>query len=209
MIEIVPAVLPKSFAELEEGLARLRGVATAVQVDVVQDIFAGKEAMPHWEDFDFEFDLFIEPAPFIETALALGASRVIVHARHKSARQALESLQKTREGEFSVAVGLGLRSSDEPDVLDAFAGLYDFVQVMGILHEGVQGEPYDPRAAGLVRALRAARPELPLQVDGHAAGHEIELVEAGATRLIVGSAIVGADDPKAAYKRLYTLVNGS
>src|ERR1043166_2934952 len=106
MIEIIPAVLPKSWAELEAGLERLRGVSPVVQVDVVKDIFEGRESLPQWEEFDFEFDLFVEPAPFVPRALELGASRIIVHERFASARAAIDFLQPYRGGDFAVAIGL-------------------------------------------------------------------------------------------------------
>lgn len=207
MIEIIPAILPKSFAELEQGLARLRGISKLVQIDVVSDIFSGRARLPREEEFDFEFDIFTEPAAFVPRALRLGANRVVVHALHESAPQALEFLQKSREGEHSVAVGLGLRSADTPEALKPFAGLYDFVQVMGIERVGNQGEPFDERAVGLARSLRAEYPTLFIQVDGHAAGHEQALVAAGANRLVVGSAVVHADNPREAYKQIYTKAN--
>ncbi len=207
MVEIIPAILPKSFKELEQGLQTLRGITSLVQIDVVSDIFMGQESMPLWEDFDFEFDLFVEPAPFVPRALTLGASRVVIHSRHASASEALQGLQATRGGEYPTAVGVALRPTDTPESLRPFEGLYDFVQVMGIDHEAEQGQQFDPRAIALLRALRAAHPTLPLQVDGHAASHERELVQAGASRLIVGSAILQAEDPHAAYKQIYTRAN--
>ena len=209
MIEIIPAILPKSWGELEMGLEKLAGLSPLVQIDVVKDIFGGHESLPMWEEYDFEFDIYVEPMTFVERALELGASAVVVHARHNTVRAALEVLQKNRGGEFATAVGLALRPADTPEVLQAYAGLYDYVQVMGIDHEGRQGEPYDPLVAELVRALRAAHPELLIQVDGAAAGHVAALVQAGATKLVIGSALLGADSPKAAYKALYNTANGA
>ena len=109
------------------------------------------------------------------------------------------------------AIGVALRAHDEPQALDPFAGLYDYVQIMGIDQEGSQGQPADPhhKDVGLLRALRAAHPELVLQVDGAVAARAQELAVAGANRLVVGSALVRAEDPRAVYKQLYTLVNGS
>ncbi len=208
-VEVVPAVLPKSFSELEEGLERLRGVSKVVQVDVTVDFFGNAEAMPFWEEFDFEFDLFIEPAPFIERAVGLGASRVIVHERFKTAREALEMLQGKRTGDFAIAVGLGLQATDSTKIIAAYEGLYDFVQVMGILQEGGQGHPPAPEAPALVAALRAAYPDIYIQVDGAVAPREEEFVRAGADKLVVGKAIVKADDPMATYKELYNVANGA
>lgn len=206
MVDIIPAVLPKSFAELERGLERLKGAAPLVQIDLVgENILLGHEAMPLWEEYDFEFDIMLpHPERAIATVLAMGASRVVVHAPGDGAREALGMLQETRGGDYAVAVGVALRAHDAPEALGQFGGLYDYVQVMGIEHEGRQGEPPDPhhRELELLRALRRMHPELFLQVDGASAAHPRELAQAGANRLIVGSAILAADDPKAALEAL-------
>ena len=190
-------------------MSRLRGISPLVQVDVVADIFEGAETLPLWEEFDFEFDLFVEPAPFVARALELGASRVVVHERFQSAKEALGQLQNTRTGDFAVAVGLGLRAGDSPHTTEPYAGLFDYVQVMGIRQEGEQGHPPAPEAVELVSALRAAYPEMVIQVDGAVAPRAKEFREAGADRLVIGSAIVKADDPKGAYKDLYNRANGA
>lgn len=211
MIEIIPAVLAKSFSELEKTLERLKGVAPWVQIDLVgKNILEGRDELPLWDEFDFECDVMLaHPAAEIEHCLEIGAARIVVHSQNPEAKQALESLQDKRGGDFPVEVGIALRAHDEPQVLDAFAGLYDYVQVMGIDREGSQGQPPDPhnKELGLIRALRATYPRLIIQVDGAVAAHPKELADAGADRLIVGSLIVNAEDPKSSYKQLYTLVN--
>lgn len=204
-IEIVPALLVRSKEELEDGLHGLKGVAPWVQVDFVgRNYMEGEENFPMWEEFNFEADLMVpHQAREAEAVVALGASRVVVHAESDWLR-ALDVLQKYREGEYAVGVGVALHPGQSIDVLSEVEGLYDYVQVMGIAHEGAQGEPADSRALELVRALRAVYPKLVVQVDGAVAGRVKELVAAGATRLVIGSAIVGAENPKAAYKELYT-----
>lgn len=207
MTDIIPAVLPHSLDQLATELVRLRGAASLVQVDVVSDIFGGEEALPEWEEFDFEFDLYVEPGTFVARAVELGASSIVVHARHASAMQAAQALQEYRQGSFAIKVGVALRPTDEASILERFVGLYDFAQVMGIDNEGNQGEPFNPQAVKLVAALRQSNPDLFIQVDGHAAGHEKELADAGANRLVEGSAIVESDDPRAALKEAYTRAN--
>lgn len=208
-VDIVPALLVRSKGELEYALARLRGVAPWVQVDLVgRNYMEGEESFPDWEEFDFEADLMTgNPARDAETAVQLGAARVVVHAEGQY-REALDMMQKYRAGEYAVEVGVALHPHDSIDALDGLEGLYDYAQVMGIAREGAQGEPPDPRAADMVRALRAAHPGLVIQVDGAAAPRVEELVAAGASRLVVGSAIAGADNPRAAYKEIYTRANG-
>ncbi len=209
MVEIIPALLPKSFAELESGLERLKGVAPFVQIDLVgSNVLAGQESIPFWEEFDFEADIMLPtPSHDVEACVQAGASRVVVHAAAKDARAALQKLQATREGSFAVAVGVALGAHDTPEVLQEYEGLYDYVQVMGIEHIGKQGEPFAEQSIALVVALRATYADLSIQVDGAAATHPYELAQAGANRLVVGSAIMHADNPRAELERLYTIAN--
>ena len=211
MVEIIPAILPKTFAELEEKLALLAGAASLVQVDLVgSNILAGVEAPPLWEEFDFEFDIMLqEPAREIEACIALGASRIVIHAAAQGAKEALLGLQDLRGGSFPTEVGVALRAHDTLDALVPFENLYDYVQVMGIDHEGKQGEPPDPhhKEISLIKNLRAAYPELIIQVDGAVAEHPQELAQAGANRLVVGAAIINAHNPKKAIEALYNQAN--
>ncbi|HUD03057.1 MAG TPA: hypothetical protein VMR46_03550 [Candidatus Paceibacterota bacterium] len=211
MVEIIPAVLPKNFNELERELERLHGVAPLIQIDLVgKNILEGHYALPFWEEFDFECDIMLNnSAHEVQTCIDAGASRVVVHAEDSSAREALEALQPMRGGDIPTMLGLALRSHDTPNALVPFEGLYDFVQVMGIDHIGKQGEPPDPHhhEVELIKQLRAQFPALVIQVDGAAAAHVGELVKAGATRLVVGSAIIESDNPREEIKKLQAEAN--
>lgn len=227
MIEIIPAILPKSLEDLREHLSRIRHGTRAVQVDIVDGIFAPnktwpylkhasfekvvseEEGLPFWEEFDFEFDLMLEkPVSEVEHFVRAGGSRIIIHSRSSDARHALEKLQPMRAGEFAIAVGIALGARATPDDLVPHRGMYDFVQVMGIDHEGFQGQPFDENVLKLISTLRSLHPELIVQVDG---GVTIDtasmLAEAGARRLVVGSAIFGAPDAINAARELHALLN--
>lgn len=227
MIEIIPAILPKSLTDLEEHLSRATGVARQVQVDVVdgkfvpnttwpyvdeasfRQIVVGDQGMPHWEDFDFEFDLMVQNVDHaVADFVAAGATRIIVHTTSSGAKEALEALQSTRGGDLPVEVGVALGSSEGVQKLAEFEGLFDYVQVMGISEVGFQGKPFDEHSLELIVAVRAKYPELPIQVDGGVTLERAgQFVQAGATRLVAGSAIFKADDVKSAYRALYTSVN--
>lgn len=209
-IDIIPALLVRSKRDLEAGLERVRGSASWVQVDLVaRNYLEGEENFPYWEDFNFEADLMVpEQASAAEAMVQLGAARIVVHAAGGEALEAMRALQIYRTGDFAVEAGIALRSADSPEALKEFEGLYDYVQVMGIAREGQQGQPADPRALDLVRALREAYPSLPIQVDGGVnVGHVRALALAGASRLVAGSAVFGGDNPAAALKELDTIAN--
>jgi len=229
MVEIIPAVLPKNFSELEASLGRVVGFATTVQIDVVDGIFAqnktwpygdearfekicmGDEGLPHWDEFDFQFDLMLaQPETEVLKFIDAGAAAVIVHAQSAGAQAALEALaQKNADvgDDLHTDVGVALLPLAALEVLEPFAGLYDFVQVMGIEKVGFQGQGFDERALVLIAQLRAQYPDLIIQVDGGVSEHNAKvLAEAGANRLVVGSAIFAAPDALAALATLKAVV---
>jgi ribulose-phosphate 3-epimerase len=61
-----------------------------------------------------------------------------------------------------------------------------------------------PEALGRIRRLRELLPDSKsIQVDGGVGLENVAaLVEAGASLLVAGSSVYGADDPDAAYRRL-------
>jgi len=112
------------------------------------------------------------------------------------------------DSSFPVEVGIALLPSAGIEVLTRYDGLYDFVQVMGIARIGFQGEPFDDQALALVRKLREQYSDMVIQVDGAVSMDNIRaLVDAGASRLVVGSAIFRAEDPVGAVKQLRAAAN--
>lgn len=229
MVEIIPAILPKTFADLHAGLARVRGVAKRVQVDAVDGRFApnrtwpygdatsfaavasGAEGLPFWEDFDFQFDLMVaDPGREAPCFAAAGAAGLVVHIGSPGARQALEQLQSLRGGEFGVELGVAIPPAASSESVEPFISLVDIVQVMGIAREGFQEQPLEEQPVfALLAALRAAHPDLPLQVDGGVVLEKVRaLVEAGATRLVCGHAVFNTPDAMGALQALYTEANG-
>lgn len=225
MAEILPAVLAENLSEIEQELEAVRGRAKAVQIDIVDGAlapnrtwpYAGEEQrgeferlssqeqeFPCWQDFDFQFDLMLaHPEREIEAWVAAGASALIIHARADGAAEALRMLQDKRQGDYPVQVGIALLPDASPEALAPFEGLYDFVQVMGIVKVGFQGEPFDPRTIELVRALKAENSGRIIQIDGGvSSGNARALIEAGADRLVVGSAIFKSEDPAEALAAL-------
>ena len=107
MVEIIPAILPKSYAELESKLDIVVGHSSVVQIDICDGVYVAnrtwpylkgakseindqiferivnqEKALPHWEELDFEFDLMVKnPYEKIADFISAGASKIIVHKR--------------------------------------------------------------------------------------------------------------------------------
>ena len=101
MVEIIPAIMPTSFADLEEKLSFVAGLTPLVQIDVMDgrltskktwpyifteldknfgSILREEEGFPFWNDVDFEVDLMVkEPEKIWRDWVTLGAKRIIFH----------------------------------------------------------------------------------------------------------------------------------
>jgi len=105
MTEIIPAILPKSFDELQEKMELVTGYVPLVQVDVLDGVFLQNKTWPYikggangesnpdfaqilkeeggfplWEELDFEVDLMVSnPENVIQDWITAGAKRLIVH----------------------------------------------------------------------------------------------------------------------------------
>lgn len=209
-MEIIPAILPKDYAELEEKIELIKGIAPMVQIDICDGKFvpqAGwpykkqdnnfdailkeEKGMPYWEDVDFEIDLMMaDPEQEVEHWLTTGAKRIIIHLEStKNMDRIIGELQ----GLVEIGIAIGL---DTPvDDIAPFIHDIDVVQCMGIKRIGFQGEPFDERVLEKVRELKARFPERLVSVDGGVNMETAEqLREAGADRLIVGSAIFASEN---------------
>jgi ribulose-phosphate 3-epimerase len=134
--------------------------------------------------------------------ISAGAKRVIVHVEaFPDAAHLLQFVVKFKEeyggdGSF-LATGLGVAINIETDlaVLDPILEYVDFVQCMGIRNIGYQGNPFDNAVLERIRTLKQKKQELVISVDGGITVENArEIINAGAQRLIVGSAIFNSDD---------------
>ncbi len=147
--------------------------------------------MPNWEEMDFEIDLMVaDPEQEVEHWLTAGARRIIIHFEStKNMDRIIGELQ----GLVEIGIAIGL---DTPiDDIAPFIHDIDVVQCMGIRRVGFQGEAFDERVLEKVRELKSRFPERLVSVDGGVNLETAELLrEAGADRLIVGSAIFESEN---------------
>lgn len=174
-------------------------------------IVTQEEGFPFWDSVDFEVDLMVKhPENIIDDWIAAGAKRLVVHIEStpdplsliRKIRQEYEHSSESFHG-IEIGVALDIESSNEEiyDLLNAvgeddeFVSQIDFAQFMGIENVGYQGEPFDERVIEKIRELRERFPEIIISVDGGVSlENASELIEAGANRLVSGSAIFESGD---------------
>ena len=218
---IIPAILPKSFQELEDKVDRIVNHATRVQLDICDGGFVDATTWPytnngpsvaelieegrvllHADTLHYCVDLMVSnPEEILVDFIELGATRLTIHFTSTKDFRATVGMIRERYGydkEFApdllsvgMAVPIGLSYTEFAPFLD----LVDFVQFMGIVHIGRQGQPFDKGVVVSIREFHKRYPDVTIQVDG---GVSLEtaplLLDAGADRLAVGSALFGSEN---------------
>ena len=152
----------------------------------------GEVDMPRWEHYNFELDLMIVDAKhLLPDLLTIGPSRIIFHAEaFADVYSDMHEITKTIPP--IVEVGVAINPSTNPEILFKLIDekIISFVQCMGIDKIGFQGQAFDEKVYDTLQTLRSKYPNLPLSVDGSVNLEDAKkLVDAGATRLVVGSGL--------------------
>jgi ribulose-phosphate 3-epimerase len=215
MNSIIPAIIPKSFAHLQESLSIVRPFTREVQVDVVDGKFVPFTSWPYLKDgaiedlqlftptFTIEVDLMLEnPEEVIPTYARVGVKKIVVHG--ESTKMLERIFIQKRELGFSL--GLSINNDSPLSMIEEHRNEIDYVQLMGIAKIGSQGQPFDTRVLERVRTLREKYPELTISIDGSVNAETlVQLKDAGANRFVSGSAIFGEDNPEQAFSYLSSL----
>lgn len=216
---IIPAILPNRFADIESAVEAVDSTADTVQIDIVDGVFApnktwlfnGKDAsilqeleaetrgMPRWETMNYELDLMVkDPLQHIDRFLMLGPSKIIFHLESVKGEDLLHYFETVPEVvrttvSFGIAIGIGT----PPEDIAPFAQYIDSIQCMGISNIGFQGQPFNVDALAQVRRAKELYPDKVISVDGGVNAASIPLIiEAGADTLVIGSALFGNDNPR-------------
>ena len=220
-LEIIPAVLSKDFADLEEHIELIKGMVKTIQIDVCDGQFVRnaswpykkrddsfekilKEAdgLPGWQVTNFEIDLMANhPEEIVDEWVSAGASRIIIHVEAVGdISAAIKSLID------KVEVGLAINLDSPLEMIAPYASDIKFIQFMGIDNIGFQGQKFDEAVIAKIKEARIKFPDLIISVDGGVSLETApELIEAGATRLVVGSAIFGSENAIEAIQRFKKL----
>jgi ribulose-phosphate 3-epimerase len=223
MTTVLPAIIPRAVADLEEEIALSAHFTHLVQVDISDGIFTpfrtwpynGRDeeffaqlkneevGWPRWEDMDIEAHLMVKnPENVAEDWCRTGIVSLVAHI------EATEDFGKVIAicKQHSVAVGIALKPATDIARIAPFADQVDFIQCMGSDLLGKHGEELDPAAVEKIRVLHSLYPGRIIAIDiGVTEETAPELVSAGAEKLIVGSAIFDSDDPGDEYRRMEAL----
>ena len=218
MVEIIPAIIPKDFSDLHDHLEQVAGIASLVQIDILdgtlvpikswphihtpdsdfQKIMMEEEGFPFWEDIEYEFHLMVkDPSVYTQAWVTAGAKRMCVHYEAFESQEKIIAFASEFQGHFGrngslIGTDLGLVLNMETDVsvLPNIIEHFDYVQFMSIDTIGSHGMPFNTEVLGKIAECRKAFGDLPISVDGGVTLENAKsLIDAGADRLVVGGAI--------------------
>lgn len=236
MADIIPAILPESYRDLKEKLALTASTGIPlVHIDVTDKTLTPRAnwpysnsddewerirredaGLPYWEDLNFEAHLMVKnPEAIYEDWIRAGVERLVIeYESFDSDEEVSNFLLKIREhfgGEYEhlkIEVGLALGLSTPISKVLPHIFECDFVQLMSINEIGSQGQEFNEEIFDKIRALRSEYPEVVISVDGGVSkDNVVRLIEAGAERLCVGSAIFRAESPVDAIDDLLDLTD--
>lgn len=215
MIQVTPAILPQNLGELRTKVGMVKDFVKMVQLDLCDGVFVPsktwpytgldtqayqrilneEEGLPFWEEVDYELDLMVTNAHTkFDDLIKLGAKRMIFHVdAEQGLAEFFDALDPYYQNEIEFGIALGIETP--LSVIDPLLPHISFVQCMGIAQIGKQSQPFDERVLDKIREIKKMYPTLLVAVDGsvnRSTAHR--LVEAGAERLAIGSALFNAMD---------------
>jgi len=211
MIEIIPAIIAKSFNEIKEKINLIESHVKWVHIDVMDGKLVPNTTWNQPEDLlESEFGVFLEahlmirePEKHVDKWLDAGIKRVIFHIETAFDPHALIKLCRERH----VDVGVAINPETDLSVIETLNELVDMVLVMGVT-PGFGGQKFKPKVINKIESLRKANPRLTIGVDGGMNPRTArKAVEAGANIVVAGSYILNSADMGKAIEEMKGAVN--
>jgi ribulose-phosphate 3-epimerase len=217
MIDVVPTAVPRDHAELIAAMDTIFAFSDKIHLDINDGVFVSQVSWPYLgPDMYGSADITIPSGRTVQTHMMVSEPRALglhlIQAGVRSIVGHIEACADFADAESMLAawraagareVGLAILIGTPIRDIEQSIQFCDVVQVMSVATIGAQGAAFDPRAIERVREIHKTHPQVKIAVDGGVSPSNIgELIAAGASRFCVGSAIMQAPNPAAAYQQL-------
>jgi ribulose-phosphate 3-epimerase len=209
-VRIAPSILSADFAALAASIDAVAPETDVLHVDVMDGHFVPNLTIgpPVVKAIRRHCDLYLDchlmmtnPGDFLEAFAKAGARGCSVHVELDDTDALIKAMR-----EIGLDVGLAVNPDTPYEAFAPHLGDIDLLLIMSVF-PGFGGQSFMPE---VVPKITRAREEIDrrdldvaIQVDGGIDEHTAPIVTAaGATVLVAGSAIFGADDPCAAAARI-------
>lgn len=216
-VEIVPAILRRTYEGIREDWAKVYRYAHHVQIDITDGVFAGEGTFRQIKEFKklpdsqkIELHMMVHtPANFLADIIDLTPARCVFHVESFTGTGDIEFVCKKIHQETQTEVGLALNPESPNAWLEQQVELLDYVLFMGY-RPGWAGQQIDPMVFVKIGQFREKYPDMPIAVDGHVDKQTVgPYVGAGARILCANSSVFGGGDPVENLKQLELLAGAA
>ncbi len=220
-LKLAPSILSADFAKLGEEIASVeRGGADIIHIDVMDGHFVPNitvgplvvEAARASTNLPLDAHLMIEhPDRYIESFAKAGADMISVQI--EAARHLERTIAAIKA--LGAEAGVVLNPATPLNTAEEIVPAVDFILLMSV-NPGFAAQKFIPSVLDKIRRLRAVldarNPNCPIEVDGGVCLQNVaEVVRAGASIIVAGSAIFKTLDPEGTTRtfkeRLSTLMS--
>lgn len=189
MVDVIPGILEKEWAPIEEKLRLVSGLVEWAQVDVADNTlvpnetfveFAKLDKLGQFDQLNFEAHLMVaNPEKYIKPLVDAGFKRLIFHVECNDPRVFLEQAKYE-----NVEVGIAIDAGTPIETVEPFLEEADMVLVMTI-EAGFSGQEFMSETVEKIKTIHENFPDLPIEVDGGINDKTAKFArDAGATRLV-------------------------
>lgn len=198
MPEIVPAIIAKSYKDLEEKVRAAEPFTDRIHLDIMDGNFVPEMTIDGVTELEkLKTNLAIEahlmvnkPENHIPRWLDTKVDKIIVHWEATQKFQECVNLVKESDRLFGVAI-----NPETPhELLKDFVDQIDFIQFMTV-HPGAYGGQFVEDVLDKMSDFHFFYPDIPIQVDGGVNPDTApKIIQAGASTLVSGSYIYQSDN---------------
>jgi ribulose-phosphate 3-epimerase len=196
--EIIPAILTDDYQDLIRKFATLEGQTSWVQLDYVDGDFAPHKTLSLEKLTEVRGSFSVEihvmsatPEEDLATLLERNLDRLVVPI--ETLTDPAEFLSKAKGNGFEVCFGLNPKTP--VSIVEPHLSRVDGILLLSV-EPGMQGQGFISETVNKISDIKALNEHIPIEVDGGLNTKIVHtVIAAGASRLVVGSAIWEAQHP--------------